>query len=196
LASLLKDYQDGVLLYRVEQDNVWKKIAVNDSVLKFFYDQHKDSYRWPERVNFLEIYVQSDSAAQAAYWQLKYGEDFSEVAKRSTVRPGYSEKGGAWGFQPLNTNDLSMRASKMAVDSITPPFRYETGWSIIKVLGRDSAQVKTFEEATAEVSTSYQDQAFKRQEAEWLTTLKAKYPVTLHKEFLPEAFKGKKIEMQ
>jgi peptidyl-prolyl cis-trans isomerase SurA len=196
LASLLKEYQDGVLLYRVEQDEVWKKIAVNDSVLKSYYNQHKEGYRWPERVNFSEIHVQTDSAAKAAYWQLQYGEDFSEVAKRNTVRPGYSEKGGVWGFQLITANDLSQRAAVMALDSVTPPFRYETGWSIIKVLGRDSAQVKTFEESMAEVTTGYQDQASKQREEEWLTSLKAKYPVILHKELLPEAFKGKKIEVQ
>ncbi len=196
LASLLKEYQNGVLLYRIEQDEVWKKIAANDSVLMVYYDQHKENYRWPERINFAEIYVPTDSIAKVAYWQLKYGEKFSDVAKRFTMRAGYSEKGGEWGLQPLDANELARRASTMAVDSVTPPFRYETGWSIIKVLGRVAPCVKTFDEATAEVSTGYQEQASKQREEEWLTSLKAKYPVTLKKDVLPEAFKGKKIEVQ
>ncbi|HVN48734.1 MAG TPA: peptidylprolyl isomerase [Bacteroidota bacterium] len=196
LVSLLKEYQDGVLLYRIEQDEVWKKIAANDSVLKIYYDQHKENYRWPKRVNFAEIYVSTDSAAKAASWQLQYGEKFSDVAKRITVRPGYSEKGGEWGWQTFDANELALHASTMAVDSITPPFRYETGWSILKVLGYDNPRIKTFDEATAEVSTGYQEQASKQREEEWLASLKTQYPVVMHPEVLPEAFKGKKIEVQ
>lgn len=196
LASLLKDYQDGVLLYRIEQDEVWKKIAANDSVLKIYYDQHKENYRWPERVNFAEIHVQTDSAARAAYWQVQYGENFLDVARRTTTRAGYSERSGEWGLQTLDANELARRAGTMAVDSVTPPFRYESGWSIIKALGHDMPHGKTFDEATAEVSTGYQEQASKQREEEWLNSLKGKYPVTVHPELLPEAFKGKKIEVQ
>jgi len=45
-------------LYRIEQDEVWKKVMVNDSLLKEFYDAHKENYQWPERVNFAEIYTE------------------------------------------------------------------------------------------------------------------------------------------
>ncbi len=34
--KLLKDYEDGILLYRIEQDEVWKKVVVNDSLLKWY----------------------------------------------------------------------------------------------------------------------------------------------------------------
>ena len=194
LSKLLKEYEEGILLYRIEQDEVWKKVMVNDSLLKEYYDAHKESYRWPERVNFAEIYVLSDSVAKAAYWQLQYGEDFMDVAQECTNRPGYREKKGEWGFQPFNVNELSRRASKMAVDSISAPFAYQSGWSIIKMLGLDSPRVKTFAEATPEVAGVYQEAASKKREQEWIESLKKKYTVVKNTEPLKEAFKNKRVE--
>ena len=84
----------------------------------------------------------------------------------------------------------------MAVDSITKPFPHESGRSIIKVLGRDSARVKTFEEASPEIASNYQEATSKQHEQEWLDKLKRKYPVTFNKDALTEAFKRKRIESQ
>jgi peptidyl-prolyl cis-trans isomerase SurA len=196
LANLLEEYKEGILLYRIEQDEVWKKVMVNDSLLKEYYNVHKEEYRWPERVQFAEIYTMEDSTAKAAYRKVQNGENFLGVAQKYTNRSGYQEKKGMWGFQPITLNDLSLKASKMTIDSVTEPFRYEWGWSIIKTLAKDSAHVKSFEDATPEIATAYQEAASKQLEQDWIEALKKKYPVTINKEALTEAFKRKRVESQ
>jgi len=196
LAQLLQEYEEGTLLYRIEQDEVWKKVLVNDSLLREYYNAHKENYRWPERINFAEIYTTTDSIAKAVYKKIKKGKDFSDAAQEYTNRSGYQEKKGVWGFQPFTFNDLSLKASTMAIDSITAPFKFQSGWSIIKALGRDNAHVKTFEEAMPEVASGYQEVASKQREQEWIETLRNKYPVTINKEALSEAFKRKRVESQ
>ena len=196
LAQLLKEYEEGTLLYRIEQDEVWKKVVINDSLLKGYYKAHMENYRWPERINFAEIYTIKDSIAKVAYKKIIKGKDFLDVAQEYTNRSGYQEKKGVWGFQPFTFNELSLKASTMAIDSITSPFKFQTGWSIIKVLGRDSAHVKTFEEAMPEVTSEYQEVASKQREQEWIEVLKKKYPVTINNEALMETFKRKRVESQ
>ena len=196
LANLLKEYEEGILLYRIEQDEVWKKAIVNDSLLREYYDAHKEEYHWPERINFAEIYTITDSMAKAAYWKIRYGENFLDVAQEYTNRSGYQEKKGVWGFQPFAANDLSFKASTMALDSVSEPFQYQSGWSIIKTLAKDSAHVKSFEDAIPEVASGYQEMASKKREQDWVETLKEKYPVTINKEALTAAFKRKRVESQ
>lgn len=196
LASLLSKYEEGTLLYRIEQDEIWKKVAVNDSLLKEYYNAHKENYRWPERVNFAEIFTVADSMAKAAYKKVRNGKDFFDVAKEYTNRYGYQEKKGVWGFQPFTLNELSLKASKMAVDSVSEPFQHQEGWSIIKTLAKDSAHVKSFEDSTPEVASGYQEMATKQREQNWIEALKKKYPVTINKEALTEAFKRKRVESQ
>ena len=198
LTNLLSEYKDGILLYRVEQDEVWKKVMVNDSLMKEYYNVHKEEYRWPERVNFAEIFTTTDSVAKVAYRKVRHGVDFLDAAKEYTNRSGYREKKGIWGLQPFTSNELSRKASTMSVDSVSEPFRSpgENGWSIIKTLAKDSAHVKSFEDATPEVSSGYQEAASKQREQDWVEVLKKKYTVTVHYDALSEAFKRKRVESQ
>ncbi|MFZ1976611.1 MAG: peptidylprolyl isomerase [Bacteroidota bacterium] len=189
LDSLLNEYADGLLLDKIEQEEVWKKIPVSDSLLHGYFEKHKENYRWSTRVNFAEIYVPTDSAANAIYKKIQQGKNFQELAEKNTTRPGYKEKNGVWGFQPVTANALSDRASLLAIDSVTPPFRYEEGWSLLKVIARDSAQAKTFEEAKPEVLSEYQNEAAERRKIEWVKELRIKYPVAIKSEILGEAVK-------
>jgi peptidyl-prolyl cis-trans isomerase SurA len=192
--KLMDEYQDGILLYRIEQDEVWKKVVVNDSLLRIFYNTTKENYRWPERVNFAEIYVAADSARKAVDWKLAFGEDFLSVAEEYTLRTGYRDKLGIWGFQPYTQNELSQKAAVMAIDSVSDFFSYQNGWSRIKTIAKDSARVKTFEEAGAELSSAYQEVTSKKREQEWIESLKKKYGVSVRAELLGEAFRGKPRE--
>ncbi|HCA79493.1 MAG TPA: hypothetical protein DEP53_07125 [Bacteroidetes bacterium] len=195
-SRLLKEYQDGILLYRIEQDEVWKKVVVNDSLLKVFYDSTKARYRWPDRVNFAEIFLTTDSLAKAAYKEIKAGKDFGDVAEKYTMRSGYKEKKGVWGWTPNSANEFSRYAAVLPVDSIPPPFEHPTGWSVIQVLGKDSAHAKTFEEAKPELMSSYQEYASKLRQEEWVAELKQRYPVVINREMLTEAFKRKPVATQ
>ncbi len=195
-SKLLKEYQDGILLYRIEQDEIWKKIVVNDSLLKVFHSQNKEKFRWSPRVSFLEVYVTTDSVVNLAYNEILSGKDFKDVAERYTMRPGYKEKKGVWELTPVETNEVTRRAFAVPIDSVSRPFQYPTGWSIVKPIAKDSAHAKTFEEATPELLSAYQENASKIREEEWLKELRNRYPVVLKKEALSEAFKKKPVAQQ
>lgn len=194
LKSLMDEYLDGILLYRIEQDEVWKRVVANDSLLRMFYDTTREKYRWPDRVNFAEIFVTSDSARKEVQWKLSYGEDFLSVAEEYTARAGYRDKLGMWGLQSYDLNELSKKAAVMPVDSVSDFFPFQSGWSIIKVMAKDGPRVKTFEEAGPEVASSYQEQASKVREQEWLDSLKQKYGVVIDNALLTQAFKKKPLE--
>ncbi len=196
LKQLMDEYLDGILLYRIEQEEVWKKITTNDSLMRIFYDSTKSKYRWPERVNFAEVFVTSDSVKKEVQRKLDGGADFPSIAEEFTARPGYREKQGIWGLQPYDLNELAQKASKMPIDSVSGFFPYESGWSMIKVLGRDSSHVKTFEEAGPELASAYQEQASKIREQQWLESLRKKFGVTVNDALLSDAFKKKPSEQK
>ena len=195
-SKLLKEYQDGILLYRIEQDEVWKKVVVNDSLLKIYYDQTKENYRWSKRVSFAEIYATTDSVIQLAYAEIKKGRDFGAVAEKYTMRAGYKEKKGIWGLMPDSVNIFSRYAAKLRIDSIAPPFEHPDGWSIIKPIAKDTSHIKTFEEALPELMSAYQEYASKVRQEEWLADLKSRYPVVYNKLLLLEAFKRNPVATQ
>jgi len=189
--ELMREYQNGILLYRIEQDEIWKKVVVNDSLLSIYHTENKEKYRWPDRVNFAEIYSPTDSIVKVAHDELQAGKDFGEVAEQYTMRQGYKEKKGEWGFQANSLNELSRYAAILTVDSVTSPFEHPSGWSIIKVLAKDSSRVKSFEEAKPELISAFQEYASKIREQEWVSVLRTKFPVVTNKELLSTAFTRK-----
>ncbi len=186
--QLMHEYEEGVLLFRAEQEAVWNRVAVNDTMLQAFWDQHKDDYKWPDRVGYSEIFVTSDSLANVLLDSVKAGKDFAELAAKHTQRSGYREKKGLWGLYALDANDLAKEAAKMNVGQVSDKIKYQYGFSIIKVDEKDPSRTKTFKEAASEVSSKVQESESKRIEREWIDSLKKKFGVTENPDVLKKAF--------
>jgi peptidyl-prolyl cis-trans isomerase SurA len=189
--ALMKEYEEGILLYRMEQDEVWKNVIVNDSLLRLYHETVKEKYTWPNRVNFAEIFVESDSEAYHITEQIYKGRSFGEAAAELTIRAGYKEKNGEWGLISAETNELSKTAYTQDTGKISLPLQYESKWSIVKTLLKDPARLKTFEEVKPEIASAYQDMMSKKIEDRWVEALKKKHNVSVFKERLVDAY-GKK----
>jgi peptidyl-prolyl cis-trans isomerase SurA len=210
--STMKEYEEGILLFKAEQEEVWNKVAAKDSLLRLYHKQNAAKYTWPDRVNAQEIYVPTDSAARVVMRALAGYTRDSVVAKSKrskkqqvitiTVAPisfdsaavlynqreASKAKNGVLGLQPATQNEVTDKAWKAAEGAVTGPFTYENGFSIVKTLKKDPAREKTYEEAMSEVSGQYQDAESKRLENVWQSFLMNKYPVVMHNEVLNLSF--------
>ena len=189
---LMHEYEEGVLLFRAEQEAVWNKVSINDTMLQAYWEQHKEDYRWQDRVNFSEIFVTLDSLVMVVQDSIKAGVDFNELAARHTQRAGYRDKRGSWGFQTQDANDLAREAFNMKVGAVSQPIKFQYGQSIIKVDEKEPARTKTFKEAASEVSSKFQELESKRIEKEWIDSLRQKFSVKENYDVLQEAFKDVK----
>ncbi len=184
-AKLMKEYEDGILLFKAEQNEVWNKVTVTDSALHTYYESTRGKYTWPDRVNIQEIFVPNDSLAKVVTQALQSGAmDFDSAAAKYNQRYATKQKNGEWGLQPVTTNDLTKRAWTMDEGATSDFFKYENGYSMIKVLQKDPARDKTFDEANSEVSSAYQEYESNRLENQWIDSLRNTYPVVLHPEAL------------
>ncbi|MBR9977981.1 MAG: peptidylprolyl isomerase [Bacteroidetes bacterium] len=192
--ALMQEYREGVLLFRAEQESVWNSVQVDEDRLRDFWAKRKADFTWPDRVRFSEIFVTSDSLAEVLRDSLDNGVDFAELAARHTQRAGYKNKNGDWGFQPYDANELAQKAAESQPGSIAGPMKYQYGYSIIKVMEKDQAREKTFDEARSEASSKFQEYESKRLEREWIRDLKNKFGVTIHEDVLETAFSDLKLK--
>src|SRR5262245_19883651 len=148
---------------------------------------------FPERVNVAELNANSDSLAGKLYDSLSHGADFAVLANRYNESPMPDKHGGERGLEPADTDTLTKRAKTLGINEISEPFQTEEGgWVIIKLLKREPARTKTYEEAGAEVSNAYQEYLSKQLEQQWLDRIRLKYPVIQYKEQLQNAFGSSK----
>jgi peptidyl-prolyl cis-trans isomerase SurA len=188
-AALMKEYTDGIILYKLEQSEVWNKTTVSDTALRQFFESNREKFKFPERFKIGEIYLEADTTALMLYDSLKHGADFTALASQWNEDPDLKSKSGDKGFITADTDEVSKQAAALAIGDVSEPFELETGgYAIVKLIAKEPARQKTFEEAGAEVSNAYQEHESKMFEQQWVDRVKQKYPVRQNKDLLKNAF--------
>lgn len=85
-ASVLNEYRDGVLLYELEQENIWNKVSPADSVLRGYYARNRDRFTWPERLELTELRIATEPLAARVANLLKAGKSMDELAVEDSIR--------------------------------------------------------------------------------------------------------------
>jgi peptidyl-prolyl cis-trans isomerase SurA len=188
-AALMDDYKNGIYIFKLQEQEIWNKINMDTTKLYQYYTQTKDKYNWPERVSYNEIFSRKDSLINVYYSYLENGENFDSVASKYTERPGLKAKAGFYPLTDAKASPIAEEAYKLtSAGSYSKPFKVAGGFAIVKLAGRDAARPKTFEEAKAEVSGSYQEVEGKRLDSEYIDSLKKKYSPVMYYEALEKAF--------
>jgi peptidyl-prolyl cis-trans isomerase SurA len=125
--AILKDYREGILLYQVEQQRVWGNISPTDSLLRAYFDGHRERFVFPDRVRFSEIRFTSAPAAAAAREQLLGGMTMEQIVAQDSTRMKQISSFTA-GF-PRRTTSLSAAARK-TLDSVALQMKSDPGISV------------------------------------------------------------------
>jgi peptidyl-prolyl cis-trans isomerase SurA len=188
-ADLMKDYQNGIFIFKLQEDEVWNKVSVDSLKLHDFYQKNMDKYSWQDRVGYTEIYAKKDSVIKVYYNLLKAGENFDSLAAK-TERTQVKDKNGKYDLQVVGSTEFSKIVNNLSkVGDYTEPITNPGGYSILRLDVKDPARLKTFEEAKPEVSGAFQEYESKRLENEYIDSLKKKYLPIINYDELRKAFK-------
>jgi len=100
-------------------------------------------------------------------------------------------KGGKYMLMDAASSQLSKEAYKLdQPGDVSSSIANANGFSLIKLDQKEAARPKTFEEAKAEVSGSFQEEESKRLENAYNASLRAKYKPEIKKEELSKVFKS------
>jgi len=187
-AELMEEYKNGILIFKLQEEEVWNKIHIDEEKLRTYWEANKERYQWPDRVEYAEIFVRSDSIAQEIYKMLKAGEEFDSLAAKYTERPGYKDRYGYHGIKPILDNALSQKANQLKEGEFSEPFQNTNGYSIVKLIKKHPADLKKFEEALPEVSGAVQEIESKRLENDYLEFLKSNYKPRIYYDKLNKTF--------
>lgn len=190
-ASLMEDYKNGIFIFKLQDEEVWGKIQMDSVKLFEHYNRTKDKYTWNDRISYQEIFVRDETLANSLYNQLQNGAQFDTLVANYAERPGMKEKFGYSDFVEVGSNQLAVKAAELnQLGDFSEPFANNGGFVIIKLVAKDAARIKTFDEAKAEVSGSFQEEESKRLENEYINYLKNIYKPKMFKNELVKAFKA------
>ena len=144
-AQLMKDYKQGIYIFKIQEEEIWNNIKLDSAKLVEFYNKTKENYKWKEGVDFSEIFAKKDSLINVYYDKIIQGASFDSLAKLYTERPGFKLKSGAYGMVDIENNEIAKKAYTFNVGEITKPVQVNGGFSIFKVNKKRLAGLKTFE---------------------------------------------------
>lgn len=180
--DLVREFRDGILLFKVEALEVWDKMKFDSTLAKTFYDTTSMDLTRPVMYDISEIYFMQKTEADSIYNKLISGVlTFDEAANKYTQRIGMRAKNGHHGLLPSDRNSLAKLAveQKLKPGEFSKPIEYEQGYSIIKVNAIEDARRKTFHEAIPDIAPKVQDIVQKNLTNAWLEQLRKKFPVKI-----------------
>ena len=174
---LLQEYHDGILLFNINEKEIWNK-AMEDTVgLKEYYDIHKDNYVWQDRVKATVFKVIDPTAMKEAVKLSKKGVDDKEIVRiinkdsksyRITMETGY--------YEPED-NAVVDALPKRKV-GISKPIVVDDIEYFVHVYDLIPAGYKDFEECKGHVISDYQNYL----DSVWVENLRQKYTVEINKD--------------
>jgi len=172
--SQLREFKDANLLFEAMDRLVWSKAANDDAGLKKLYTSHKAAYKWSESAEAILVTTTdkalSDSmravlTATPRSWRL-----ISEkLEERAAIDSGRFE------LAQLPLADGEKPVAGKATAPLTNAFDNTITFACIVAL-RPPGEQRSFEEARGYVTNDYQQLL----EQQWISRLKAKYPVKVN----------------
>ncbi len=194
-ASLIREFRDGILLFKVEEQEVWSKLKFDSTAAKGYWDTTKTRYNTEMRYDVSEIYCLADTTAKKLYdlmLKTKSREEFETQAALYTQRDGYREKKGHWGVVSVKNSKLAqlIDPTKPKTGDIIGPLPFEKGFTIVRINEAQSPRMKTFEEAIPDFAPAFQDTVQKRLAEAWIARLREKFDVKIDNAKIDSLFRN------
>lgn len=174
--NLMREYEEGILLFEITRQAVWDKASSDTVGLKKFFEKNRANYKWNERALISDYMVRSTEEARIkTIYEASKKKSADKVAKEFnktespvvTFEKNYLEK-----------ESDSMKTLPWIANQVTPyTLDKEKGtatWrKVEKIL---PVQLKTLDESRGYVIADYQDFL----EKEWIIRLQKEFPTTVN----------------
>ena len=159
------DQDEGVLRQVNEQRDLfllkrWERAVVdtvragniNENEIISYYNQNREMFASAPEVNVGEILVRHRSEADSLIRLLRRGADFSDLARRNSIRPWAAERGGELGYGTRSRYDpFGEKFFSAKVGSLIGPLTVGPFYAVFKILGKMEGHPRSLEESRSDI---------------------------------------------
>jgi parvulin-like peptidyl-prolyl isomerase len=184
----LKDYEESLLVESFIRRLRSKDLAVTDSEVQRFYQDHQSDYMKPVEIQVSHILLSSQNEAESALARLKSGEAFETVAREMSKDAGTAARGGR--LKPIRRGmlvpDFETAAFALKNGQVSDLVKTSFGFHIIKKTGQTELPPRTMDAAKEEIRARLERDKFDQ----WVTQKQALQGVTIDEKALASVAPG------
>jgi len=173
----LQDYQDTLLVESALRRLRTKDLAVTDTEVDKYYDDHQSDYAHPVEISVSHILLSTQEEAQKALDRVKGGEPFERVAKEMSKDPATAIRGGK--LSPFRRGTLVPEfedaAFALKVGEVSGIVKSQFGFHIIRKLGEKQVPARPAAEVKDEIRAKLERTKFDQ----WVAAKQAMIGVTV-----------------
>jgi peptidyl-prolyl cis-trans isomerase SurA len=172
--SLMREYEEGILLFEATKINVWDKASKDSIGLNKFHEAHRNNYMWDERIEIATVTLDSASMDKLPTIKKWAAKKSLNVVAAKAAKKGISMQVSRRIYQ--KDEKLPEGLTWTAGQKIDLP----DGKGFMRVEKVSAPTPKPLEEARGYVIADYQDEL----EKEWVASLQKKYPIKVNEPVL------------
>lgn len=182
--ELIKEYKDGILLFTLTENKVWRKAIEDTTGLKNFYNENTAKFSVGERIKVKE-FRSTDSL------RLSKVPDLIRNGSSDTEIDSIINDDSALNLRILNltyergNKDLPAVLSGKKKGFVSDVVKKDKNFIVYSLFEELAPGTKTFEEARSECITLYQNKL----ETDWINDLEKKYPVKVDEKILAKLYR-------
>jgi peptidyl-prolyl cis-trans isomerase SurA len=174
---LANEYHDGILLFEIMEQKVWKKALKDTAGLEKYYNTHKNEHMWGQRVDATLYYCENDSLSNIVMDNLEKGRADTAILSRTNKTSALAVSLKKGRFEKDEIEELSKIGwQENSIQKINSNNRSV----VIRIREILDPQPKELDEVRGIMASGYQDELDKM----WIEELRAKYPVEVNQEAL------------
>lgn len=175
-AAVMKEYQEGLLLFEILQRKIWEPSEKDTLGLKIYYQHHLEDYQWSKRLDGTVISSNDEETLKAVLHYLNEGNSIENIKKVFTKNTAIIDvKSGIFEQESLllpKSFDFSKGISKIYHDN------GKVKLVVVKTILEPST--KTIEEAKGQLLNDYQQYL----DQQWIAELRKSIQVHINKKEL------------
>lgn len=174
-AVVMEEYRDGLLLFELMEKEIWEKAKTDSIGLEQYYNAHRDSYQWKDRIEGDVYSTKSEAAAKSARKLLKKGKSAEDIkaALNKDGKVDIIERSGTFEQE----SDALPKQDKWKT-GVTDILRKGDYYYVVNVKKVAPKGPKTLEEAKGRVVNDYQQYL----ESKWVSDLRGEFSVQVNRD--------------
>lgn len=185
-ANVLKEYEEGLLLFDIMENKIWKGAQLDSIGLKSYYNENTSKFKSNSKITATIARSNKKKKLKAVKKLWSQGLSTETISQKLNKR----DQTLIFSSGDFEIDNPLIPKNMVFNKGISEIFSLDDNYVLLNISNIETPQILSFEDAKGAVISNYQNVL----EFEWLETLRNKYPIVINEEILNDLKKSIKTE--